>query len=232
MGLLIVPSAHAQAPSPSTSKFFASVNIGAQLASRTLDTSASKTIYEETATLTSSLPIDSGIMPDFGVGYRVYNDIFVGVTFSTFSSTGTATVTSNIPDPLFFNRHKVSTSTQADLKHKEFAVLPQLIYTRALTDKVDFIGGIGPAFIHLSQDVVGSDFTVAAGTQNVTVVSGNESASGAGIHASIGANYNINEQFSVGGLLRFAPAKVTLPSGTKDLNVGGMQVGGGIRINF
>src|SRR5215208_4570594 len=64
MALAAVPYASAQAPSPSASKFFASVNFGGQLASRTLDVSASQTVYDETATLEASLPIGKGFVPD------------------------------------------------------------------------------------------------------------------------------------------------------------------------
>lgn len=229
--LLSAASTHAQTPGPSTNKFFASVNIGGQLASRNLDTQISKTVYDETATLTASTPIGTGVMPDFGVGYRVYGDIFVGVTISLFSTTSTASTSTVVPDPLLFDRSVRVAGSVADLKHKETAILPQMIWTTAVTDKVDFVAGAGPAFIRVSQDVV-NGFAVPAGTQNVNATAGNETASAVGFAASIGVNYNLTPRFAVGGLARFAPGKVTLASGAKDLNVGGMQVGGGIRVNF
>lgn len=229
--LFAVPYASAQAPAPSTSKVFVSVNAGAQLAARTLDMAASKTVYDETATVSASLPIGKGIVPDFGVGYRVFGDVFVGVSVSMFSNTGTATTTASIPDPLFFNRSKTVTGTVADLKHSELAVLPQVIYTRAVTGKVDFVGAVGPAIISLKQDTVTS-FSVAAGTQNVTFSKAEEKGTGTGINASIGLNYNLTDKLGIGAFARFAGAKVQLPSAVEKQNVGGMQAGAGLRINF
>lgn len=229
--LLAVPSAHAQAPSPSTSKYFVSVDIGGQLAARTLDVSASQTVYDEQATVNASLPIGKGVVPGFGVGYRVFDNVFVGVGVTFFSNTGTASTTATIPDPLYFNRPKTVTGTVADLKHREVAVLPQLIYTRAVTDKVDFVGGIGPAIISVKQDTI-SSFSVAAGTQNVTFGQSEESKTATGVNAQIGLNYNLTEKVAIGAFARYAGAKVELPSAAKKLNVGGMQAGAGIRYSF
>ncbi|MFN7914448.1 MAG: hypothetical protein U0Q55_03850 [Vicinamibacterales bacterium] len=226
-----MPHADAQSPSPSTSKAFISINAGAQLAARTLDMAASQTVYDETASVSASLPIGKGIVPDVGLGYRVFGDVFVGVSVSMFTNTGTATTTASIPDPLFFNRPKTVTGTMADLKHRELAILPQLIYTRAMTDKVDFVGAVGPAIISLTQDTI-SSFSVAAGTQNVTFGKTEEKATGTGINGSIGLNYNLNDKLSFGVFARFAGAKVQLASAPEKQNVGGMQGGAGIRYSF
>ncbi|MGC4085747.1 MAG: outer membrane beta-barrel protein [Vicinamibacterales bacterium] len=231
IALFAAPAAYAQAPSPSTSKFFASVDIGAQLAARTLDMAASQTVYDETATVNASLPIGKGVVPGFGVGYRVFGDVFVGVSVTMFSNTGTATTTASIPDPLFFGRPKTVTGTVSDLKHRELAVLPQLMYTRAVTDKIDFVGAVGPAIISLKQDTI-SSFSVPTGTQNVTFGTIEESKTGTGINGMIGLNYNLTEKVAIGAFARFAGAKVQLASALDKQNVGGMQAGVGLRYNF
>src|SRR5438093_13738084 len=92
LGLLVgmalcAASADAQPPTPATEKFFANVNIGGELATRTIISSASKIIYAETATLTSTQPVTRGPVVDFGGGYRVWGDVFAGVLVSVFSNT-------------------------------------------------------------------------------------------------------------------------------------------------
>jgi hypothetical protein len=228
---LLAGASTASAQSAATDKIFVSANIGGQLASRTLDTTSSLTVYEETATLGASTPIDAGVMYDFGAGYRVWGDLFVGVTVSVFSTTSNAATTARVPNPLFFNRFATVTGTATDLKHRELAVLPQLIYRRALTDKVDLQAGIGPALISLKQDVVGS-FAVPAGTQNVNPALTEESVSGTGIAASLDLTYKVGTNWGIGGFARYAGAKVELESGANELNVGGMQAGAGIRLRF
>jgi len=231
IALFGAPYASAQAPSPSTSKFFVFVNVGGQLASRTLDMSSSQTVYEEPATLTASLPIGKGVVPDFGGGYRVWGNVFVGLTVSFFNDSGDAAYTASIPDPLFFGKAKTVTGTVTGLEHSEVAVLPELIYSRPVTDKLDVVGKIGPAIISLSQDSI-SSFTVPAGTQDLIINTTSQSATGTGINVSLGANYNLTSRYAVGGYLRYAGASVKLDASPDKQDVGGMQIGGGLRVNF
>jgi hypothetical protein len=229
--LFAVPYASAQAPSPSTSKFFVFFDVGGQLNSRTLETTSTQTVYEETATLNASLPIGKGVVPDFGGGYRVWGNVFVGVTVSFFNDTGDALYTASVPDPLFFGRPKTVTGTVTGLKHSEVAVLPELVYARPVTDKMDVLGKIGPSIIHLNQDFINS-FTVPAGTQDVIVNTTSQSGTGVGFNASIGVNYNLTDRYAVGGYLRYAGASVELDGASHDLSIGGGQIGVGLRVNF
>lgn len=224
--------AFAQAPSPATSKFYVNANVGGQLASRTIDTFATKTVYEEPARLDASYPIGSGVLFDFGAGYRVFGDIYVGLSVSTFSKTGEAATLSDIPDPVVFDRTKLDVAgTATGLKHSEMAIMPQIIWAMPLTGKLDLSAGIGPAFVHVSQDVV-SDFTVADRTQNVTPVIATQTANGTGIAATVDVTYSLTDRLGIGGFARFAPAKVELEATADKINVGGMQAGAGIRLRF
>lgn len=231
LGLLAVPYASAQAPSPATSKYFGSFNLGGQFASRTFNTELAQTVYDETATLKASLPIGNGLVTDFGGGYKVWDNVFVGMTISFFSDTDNLNYTASIPDPLVTDHFKTVTGQLADQGHLEVAYLPAIIYTRALTDKIDFVGGIGPAIIHLSQDTVTS-FTVPSGTQDVNVTAANDSGTGVGVNVSVGANYNVTPRYAVGAYLRYAGAKVELESSPDKVDVGGAQFGVGVRVNF
>lgn len=224
--------AFAQSPSPATEKVFLNVNVGGQLAKRTFSTASTQTVYEEQARLDATYPIGTGILYDFGVGYRVFGDVFVGVSVSMFSKTGDATTLADVPDPVLFDTPRLDIAgTATGLKRTETAIMPQIIYTRALTDKVDVGLGIGPAIVRLKQDVL-SSFTVAPQTQNVTVVKSSESGSGTGIAATLDLTYNLSSRLGVGGFARFAPAKVDLPSAGGKVNVAGMQAGAGIRLRF
>lgn len=226
--------AFAQAPSPATSKFFVNANVGGQLASRTFDTTVSKTVYEEPASLKATYPIGTGALFDVGAGYRVFGDVYVGLTISRFSNTSDATTDALIPDPVFFAptvQPKAVSGVAAGLKHSEVSIMPQIIWAYPLTGKLDLAAGIGPAFVRLSQDVV-SSFNVPDRTQNVTPVISTQKGSGTGIAATLDVTYGITDMIGVGGFARFAPAKVQLDATTDKVNVGGMQAGAGIRLRF
>lgn len=230
MLLCAAPAVRAQSAEPGMEPFFVNVNFGYQLADRSIKASAQKDIYEETATLNSSQTVNGGPMIDFAVGYRVWGDFFAGVGISRFSDTESATTETSVPDPLFFNRPKLVTGQTDGLKRSELAINPQVMWVTPLTDKLDLSAGVGISIIRLSQDVVG-DFTVAAGTQNVTTIATKEDATGVGLYAQLDFIFNINPMYGVGGFARYAGAKVDLAS-VSDQNVGGMIAGAGIRLRF
>ncbi|MGE3956258.1 MAG: hypothetical protein AB7H96_06020 [Vicinamibacterales bacterium] len=222
----------AQAPAPATEKFFLNANVGGNLAKRTLSTVATATVYEEPARLDATYPIGSGVLFDFGTGYRVFGDVYVGVTVAMFSKTGDATTLSDVPDPVLFDRPRLDIAGAATgLKRSELSIIPQVMFVRALTDKVDLTAGVGPTFVRLKQDVI-SSFTVANRTQNVTPVTSTESANGTGIAVSVDLTYALTSRLGFGGFARFAPAKVDLAAAGEKVNVAGMQAGAGIRLRF
>ena len=135
--LCVVGATQAQTPQPATDKFFANVNVGGQLASADLTSVATKTIYEETATLTSTQHLGRGAVIDFGGGYRVWGDVFAGLVISHFGNTQSASTSASVPDPIFFNRPRVITGTTDDLKRSELNVAPHAVWVTPLTDKID-----------------------------------------------------------------------------------------------
>ena len=234
--VLCAAAAQAQPPTPATEKFFVNVNIGGQLATRTVASSATKIIYDETATLVSTQPVARGAVIDFGGGYRVWGDVFAAIVVSRFGDTETASTTASIPDPLFFNRPKTVTGTTTDLKRSEVTIAPHAVWAMPLTDKFDVSLALGLSVIRLKQDLVGS-FSVATGTQNVTTSTTTEKGTAVGPYAAVDFIYNIptlggfKPLYGIGGYVRYAGGKVDLPS-VADANAGGVQVGGGIRLRF
>src|SRR5712671_3505601 len=80
-------SAYAQTPSPATDKFFLNVNVGGQLATRTINSVVTKTdVSQETAALSSTQPVGRGAVIDFAGGYRVRGDFFAGLLVSFFGN--------------------------------------------------------------------------------------------------------------------------------------------------
>lgn len=234
-GIVIATAAAAQAqtPSPATEKFFANVNVGGQLASRTIDYSyvLPTLVNKETATLSGSQAVNRGLTIDFGGGYRVWNDVFAGLVIAWYHDSETAGTSTSVPDILFFNRPKIVTGSTADLGRTELAIAPHAVWAMALTDNIDITFAAGISFVRLSQDIVGS-FTVPENTQNVTLNATTETGSGVGPFAQVDFIYNLGKPlWALGGFVRYAGAKVDLDT-VQDLNVGGVQVGGGIRLRF
>ena len=226
---LSAASVHAQTPTPSTEKFFLNVNGGGELATRTINLATSKIVYDETSSMSSHQEIKRGPVFDFDGGYRVRSDFFAGLLVSSFSTTSDATTSTSVPDPVFFNRPKTVTGSTSGLKRTEVAIAPHITWARPLTDNFDVAFSAGIAFIHVSQDIVGS-FQVTP-PQNVTILQTTETKNGTGPLAQIDLNYSFKPKFGIGGFLRYAGAKVDLPS-VQQANVGGLQAGSGVRLRF
>ncbi len=228
--LVTVKAAHAQVPSPATEKAFLNVNFGGQLASRTLGTTASKIVHDETATLTSTEDIKRSPLVDFSVGYRVWGDFYVGLNIWRSSSSGDASYAASIPDPVVFNRLKASNGTASGLSRTELAFSPNVTWVTAVTDKLDLSVGVGLSLIQLKQELIG-DFTVPIGTQNVIVGVTEQDGTAKGVYAALDLIYGITPMIGVGGFVRYSGGSIDLDA-VQDHNVGGMQAGGGIRLRF
>lgn len=228
--LVAAKAAHAQVPSPATEKAYLNVNFGGQLASRTLGTTTSKSIYDETATLTSTEDIKRAPLVDLSVGYRVWGDFYVGLNIWRASSSGDASYTASVPDPAVFNRPRTSNGTASGLSRTELAFSPNVSWVTAVTDKLDLSVGVGLSLIQLKQELVG-DFTVPAGTQNVVASSSEQDGTAKGVYGALDLIYSLAPKIGVGGFVRYSGGSVDLDA-VQDHNVGGMQAGGGIRLRF
>ncbi len=219
--------AAAQTKAPGTA--YVDVNIGGQTSSRTLSTSSTFTLYEETATTSTSQTIGSGAMFDIGGGYRFWNNLAAGISFSTFSKTAGGSVSARIPDPVFFDRFTNVDVAAPGLKRSEFGTHIKLVYFIAINDKLDVAVSGGPSFIHVSQDL--STVSVPSGTQTVTVGVVNQTGTATGGNIGADVNYMITPRYGAGFFLRYAGGSVDLAA-APNVKAGGVQIGVGGRVRF
>lgn len=220
----------AQGPAPQADRGFVTVNVGAQPPRRDFDTSASFTVFDETATIRTRQHVGNGPMFDVNGGYRVWNRVAVGVGFSSFSKSGGSTVGGTVPDPIFFNRPRIVSADASDLKHTERAVYLLAVWFIPVTRRIDVALSAGPSFIQVSQQLV-STATVSAGTQRLNPVVETQSKMAKGVNAGIDVSYVLARRFSPIIFARFNGGTVNLPS-VSDLKVGGLQTGIGGRVRF
>jgi hypothetical protein len=209
---------------------FININVGAQTTTRNYTLSNSFPLYDETATFQVDMRVPDGVIYDVSVGYPVWNNVSVTLGFSTFSQSESATVTSTIPHPIFFNREVTTTTTLSDLKHREFLTHFAVMWTIKLVGGLDLALFAGPSVVHASQDVVAT-ISVPPGTQDGTPVVDNQSGTSIGYNAGVDVSYALSKTFGVGAFVRQVGGTVDLDS-LSNLKVGGLQAGAGIRIRF
>ncbi len=209
---------------------FVGVNVGAQPARRTVSTSTSFPLYDETAKINTNHRVGNGAIVGINGGFQMWRGIVIGAEFSTFSSKGSAVAAASIPDPLFFNQPLAVTVTVPNLERKERAFHLSAMWLKPLTEKIDVALSAGPSFIHVSQQLATTG-SVPNGTQNLTLTPQEGAGTAVGVNLGFEGTYMFTPRYGAALFLRYARGSVDLP-GAPDVTAGGFQVGLGGRARF
>jgi hypothetical protein len=230
MCVMAAPLVHAQAQDRWTDKAFVNISGGAQAGSHTLDAVESFEIYNELATVTSSQKAKGGGLFDIATGYRVWDNLALGVGYSFTSGSSAGTLSASIPDPVFRNRPRTVTGAGPDLSHAEHDIHLTGTWMWPIRPKIDVGLSFGPSIIIVKQEVPDTLTVTEPGPAVSPGSIRNVTKTTAGINVGADVSYMVNKRFGVGGLLRYVWGSTNIDDA--DLTVGGLQVGGGIRIRF
>lgn len=241
LALLSAPMAAAQVAIPE-GKIFASVNVASQSAERSFDETRTWSLYEETASFSGSHKVSGGSFVDIGGGVRLWQGLGVGLAFSTMSDSADVPLAAQIPNPLFVNRPRSTSASAKGLEHKTTAVHLQAMYMIPLMKRVLITVSAGPTFFSVKQDRVenielGAESLpyTSIGISRVSTVNTSTSKSGFNVGADV--SYYFTKMVGAGVYFRHAATSIDLPAplaggNAVTLDVGGFQVGGGLRIRF
>jgi hypothetical protein len=224
-GLALACASHAAAQS-GDSKAYVDLNLAGQTQSSTIATSSVSSLFNEPATISTSQTVGKGLAVDGGVGYRVWNDLAIGVALSVFtrSPIGTASVT--VPDPLVYGVFNTVSASPA-LNHREVGTHVKIGFRRHINNKIDVGISVGPSFVRLSKDIVSA--TLAGGSPTVTV--SRQTGTGVGVNGGADLGYFFTPWLGGGLFARYVRAEVDLPA-VSGVTVGGFQGGLGLRFRF
>jgi Outer membrane protein beta-barrel domain len=215
-----------------TDKAFVTANVGVQVGSHDLTTTQSFDLFDETATVTTASKVKSGGLFDIGGGYRVWQNVAVGLTYSFTSSNSDGVITGSIPDPIRFDSPRPISGTASGLGHKENVLNFDATWMMPVTDKIDVGFSGGPSIFFVSQDVVSSVPTTEPGPTVGTPVISNDTKTTAGVNLGVDVTYLVSKKWGVGGIARYTWGSAKLAGGDDSLTLGGLQIGGGLRMRF
>jgi hypothetical protein len=236
--ILAAPFASAQGPAP-LERGYGHVNLGVQATSHDLEQDTPFVIYDEPGRIQANGSGGGGVLFDIGGGYRVWQRVYAGLSFTSGSNTEDAALSATVPHPFFFDEFRTVTGTTPGLKHSEQALHLQAMWRIPVTTKFDVLLGGGPTFFWVDQDLVSGitvteigNPTTGVNLSGVTVERASESTVGYNLGAD--GTYLLTQRFGVGGFLRFTGGSVTLDTAGSevDLDVGGFQIGIGGRVRF
>ncbi len=240
IGVLVPASAQAQWTASADSGFVA-ISGGGQFTDRQLATSFTVTKFDETGTLEVERSSGSGGLFDLAAGMRVVGNLAVGLAFSVFETTEDISGRGTVPSPLFFDRPRSVTFEATGLKRRELGIHVSAVYLYPVSDRilVSFFGG--PSVFQLRQGLVRdielgpeTDAPLFESVDVSSVVIDSVRNWGIGGHAGVEGTFLLTSQLGVSGFFRFAAGAVDLTSGdtSRSVDVGGAQLGGGLKLFF
>jgi hypothetical protein len=221
---------------------YVNIGWGVESGSSAMTDSRTGTVYEETATVTSSGTFSSGSLFDVGVGVRVFRNFTVGASYHQEQNDTEGRLTGSIPSPVIFNRPRNLDQGVPGLERKEKAVHLQFGWAVPINEKFDVLVYAGPSFFRMEQDVV-SDVSFGEGNNNTVIATpsiATRKKSKTGYNVGADATYIVWQNDSVrvgaGGFVRFTQASMDiemLNGGTpQSTDAGGVQFGFGARLRF
>ena len=219
---------------PAGGRIFVGINGLYQPGKETIEQTVTFDAYDETATTSASQNVkNGGGMFDIGGGYRT-NRYGIGISYTQFKSTNSASISGSIPDPLLFDQHRGYSSTVDGMEHTEHVVHVQAYYFVPVARKMDVGVFIGPSFFNVKQDYVTGLNTFSENPLSIPAGRGTAKASPVGFNIGGELTYLITPNISGAFLLRFSRASADLDfdGATHSMNVGNVQVGGGVRLRF
>ena len=227
-----VPQPLAGEPRAWTDKAFVNFGVGTQFNSQTVTADFSYPLYDEIGTAQVSHPIKNGAIFDATGGVRIGKRW--GAALNLFGRSGSApgTVTASVPDPVLFDHPRLVTSTLPKMTHHEFWIAPLFVYVLPLKEKVDLMVMVGPALAKLTHDLATS-VAITEGATAPSVAVGVTTLHHSYITFEVGADvrYLLTKNVGVGGFFRYGGTKANVSS-TLKVTLGGVQVGGGIRVRY
>jgi hypothetical protein len=232
-------SAAAQGSGPFETAY-AHINVGGQSGSHDLTQQGSFPQYDEAALFTSTTSVGGSPIFDIGGGYRVWGErLYAGISITHAADKSNANVTGSIPHPKFFDQFRAVTGQAMGLEHSDTGFHLQAVYRVPVTTKFDVAISVGPSIFNVSQEVV-QGLTIAeqgdptTGVVLTGVTKEKVKDTTVGFNIGVDGTYLFTERLGAGAFLRWAGASAEIEgsAGTVKLDVGGVQIGAGLRLRF
>jgi hypothetical protein len=245
-----VSAAYAQPPQPPTGRVtrrvsttpdtgYVEINLGLQASGSTFDITTRPLTFVEPATVQTNYDVKGAREFDFGGGVRVAPHLAVGASFSRFQKAGDVTVDAQVPHPFFFDRLRKVTGTASDLSRVETGIHGKVIYIAPVGGGWEVLVSGGPSFFRVQQDLV-EDITINQTypfdtATFASAVATRHKTSGLGFNAGADITRLITPHMGFGAEVVFSRAKLhfdTFADPTRQVDFGGLRVGGGLRFRF
>lgn len=221
------------------SKVFLAVDAAWQGAPGDVTETATFPAYAETGRVSATYRARSRTLPQVSGGLRVWRRLWLGASFSRYSTSDSATMSIDVPHPFFFDQPRHVTGESPDATHAETTVEIDATWLVPLNRRVELRLFAGPAIVRVRQDLV-SDYSYTDTYPFDTIAFDHAtlattSASTVGVAAGADVTVYLHRHLGVGFAARYTHAStdVDTPLGSRlRLETGGARAGVGVRVRF
>ena len=245
--------AHAAAAQPApTDRVVVRLGVGSRAASRTFASTTGFTLFSEPGTLRAEYEIEPGSIVDGGLAFRFWRNLAIGLDVSSYkSSRNTAQLSADLPHPFVFDLPRRTTGAARDLERQELAVHIRALWMIRLADWLVVSVSGGPSLLHARQHLVASieytelafpfvevlfaGHTVDTRSKNTLGLNGGVDIDTFVLHKlPILNRYGVVRHIGLGLLIQYVRGSVDLQLGDDpiDVDLGGLQLTGGLRLRF
>lgn len=197
--------------------------------------------YAETATIRSSYEAGTGFGPGVALQVSLYQGfgILAGYSRATRDVTGSLDVSR--PHPLYLNRPRTATAELSGYAYTESGIDLDVAYARS-AGSIDWALYAGVTLFSVEADLLGAPtFSEQYPYDELTITSTaatavDASATGFNVGGRLDYRFGASRRFGLGISARYSSASVGLVAGADaaetTLDLGGLSVGGGVRIYF
>jgi hypothetical protein len=238
---------HAQPPSGRVTRTvstgaetgYVDVNLGLQATSTGFDITTHPLTSVEPATVQTTYSVKGAREFDVGGGVRVTHRLAVGGSFSKFEKGGNVAVDAQVPHPFFFDRARKVSGTADNLSRLETGFHGKVVFIVPVGAGWEVLVSGGPSFFQVEQDLV-EDIKIKETYPYDTATFDNavarrHSSSALGFNVGADVTRLLTPHMGVGAAVVISRAKLhfdTFSDPTREFDVGGTRVGGGLRFRF
>jgi hypothetical protein len=218
---------------------FFSVDGGYQSHSFTFDEVHHDNRFVEESTWQADYKLSDGFFFGAGGGARVWRNVVIAGAYSQSRDKNPASVTASIAHPFFFDRFRSISGESEDLRQDEHALHISAMWMIPVNRRLEIGVFGGPSYFWVTREFVedvqyAETFPYDTATFTGVAV-GEAQANHLGGHVGLDLTWLFTREIGVGALVRYSRASVdfeTPAGGAASVDVGGFQVGAGLRVRF
>jgi hypothetical protein len=152
LGLTLVAASDAYAQMAWLDNVFVNVNLGVQINTSDFEATTVFPVYDEDASATASLSLSTEpVFLDISAGYRLRQNLAVGIGVSMNSSDSDLAATALVPHPIFYDQFRTVNITASGANHRNISTNLMAVWFWPYTDKIDFAFSAGPSIMAVKQ---------------------------------------------------------------------------------